>query len=94
VRDRWAGEWPVASARLKATGERFERNVIILVELGSEKVSRLIEFSNPAIAQSAETIRKMSGMAVPDGAAGHIAPLDVWSTTASPITAVRFESGQ
>lgn len=69
----------VASARLKATGERFERKVIIRVEMRSEKVSRLIEFSNPAIAQSAETIRRTSSIAVPDGAAAQVAPLDVGS---------------
>jgi hypothetical protein len=73
----------VASARLKATGERFERNVIIRVEMGSEKASRLVEFANPAIAGSAGTIRKTSSIAVPDGAAAHVAPLDVCSDNPS-----------
>lgn len=67
----------VASGSLKSTGQRFERNVIIRIEMGAERVSRLIEFSNPAIAESTEARDKAARSATPDSRAVDVGPFHV-----------------
>ena len=49
-----------ASATLVATGEYFERNVIVVLELDGERASRLREFFNPAIALASTSAQALS----------------------------------
>lgn len=49
-----------ASATLVATGEYFERNVIVVLELDGERASRLRELFNPAIALASTSAQALS----------------------------------
>lgn len=49
-----------ASATLVATGEYFERNVIVVLELDGTRASRLREFFNPAIALASASVHSLS----------------------------------
>ncbi len=49
-----------ASGTMVATGEQFERNVIVVLEFDGERVSRLRELFNPAIALASASARELS----------------------------------
>lgn len=49
-----------ASGTMVATGEQFERNVILVLEFDGERVSRLRELFNPAIALASASARELS----------------------------------